>query len=108
VINHQYLYLIKISDVMDFFTWASTANNYQSSFQSSWGANAKRRRRQAAEAAAREEAENKAKVAEAARAAAEAAQAASAAARGRRSSSQPRKASNKRTIDGFDPVSSVL
>ena len=119
-------------DVMDFFNWVSTGDNYKSSFQSSWGANAKRRRRVQAEAQ-RAQMEQQARAAAAAKA--EAAEAAAAAAKARRgsggmdpasfstSSRAGRTASNRsasttagprgstasgksprKTIDGFAPV----
>ena len=105
---------------MDFFNWVSTGDNYKSSFQSSWSANAKRRKRQQAEAL-RAEADRMARAAHAARA--EAAEAAAAAVRARRGSwtgsaggqrpgsargAAARAKSGKKTIDGFDPVSQVI
>ncbi len=97
-------------DVNDFFNWVSTGNNYKSSFQSSWGANAKRRKRQQAEAL-QAEAERQARAAHAARA--EAAETEAAAARWRRGSwsnegpspgGPGRGRPGRRTIDGFAPV----
>ena len=101
---------------MDFFNWVSTGDNYKSSFQSSWSANAKRRKRQQAEAISAED-DRMARAAHAARA--EAAEAAAAAVRARRGSwtgggdgqrpgsargGAARAKSGKKTSDGFDPV----
>ena len=118
---------------MDFFSWVSKGDNYKSSFQTSWGANAKRRRRQQAEAQ-RATMERQARAAATARA--EAAEAAANAARGRRGSwsgadaSRPLgtsrgrvtgdaaatsgrrgnggKRTSKNTIDGFAPVRRIF
>ena len=92
------------------------------SFQSSWSANAKRRKRQQAEAQQRAEAERQARAAHAARAEAAETAAADAWRRrakpssesgGRRSNAASTSArsglrySGRRTIDGFDPVGDI-